>query len=102
MEPNRRLTNTGISQHITADRQKRIYQIFETEIRAAEAAHEHYWIASLSYKVTPPLIEERSFDVENLRIPPVVGCYICEEPWTKTARKFCNGDPSGRSCIGKS
>jgi len=67
---------------------------FDAEVAAATRAREHYWLALVGFVVSPPMLDSAVLDHENIRVAPVVGCYVCEEPWTElTATRRCKGEP---------
>lgn len=53
----------------------------EDEIEQAMTGHRHYWLAMVSYAIEVPLTEGMRLDSKSMRVPPLVGCYICETPY---------------------
>jgi hypothetical protein len=65
----------------------------ERELEEAKRNHEHFWVAIVSFKVTPPLLDGAVLDHENMLGPPAIGCYICEAVFTKLMARKCPGEP---------
>lgn len=83
----------GDRQHVSGDRQRASMLVREREQAEAVRRREHYWLAFVTYRVVPPMREGAMLDAENLRGIPVLGCFICEEPWSDDAPRRCPGEP---------
>jgi hypothetical protein len=87
--------HTGDKQEISADRQERLQARFDARVEEATAAHRHLWVATVPFFVTVPLDEGAVLDAENMAMPPMVGCYICERalPEIYDPAGRCSGEP---------
>lgn len=85
--------DTGFQQFISSEQQINRQKIMDKEIAQCEREKKHYFIAVVSFKVNPPMQEGSVLDAENLRGIPGIGCYICEEPYSKNMPKRCPGEP---------
>lgn len=63
-------------------------------VRRALRLREHMWVATAMWTVTNPGdADTLILDQENLLVSPRVGCYICEESWTRQrAQRRCSGE----------
>lgn len=54
---------------------------------------EHLWIATAAWLVPEPSTTETLLlDRENLLVSPAIGCYVCEEPYSRRiAHRRCSG-----------
>jgi hypothetical protein len=85
--------HTGAPEEHVSDALRRAAMTFERELAEATRRRDHYWLALVGFRVTPPLTDGAVLDHENIRVPPNVGCFICEEPWTPDAPRRCPGEP---------
>jgi hypothetical protein len=70
-------------------------KITENVLRALKLG-EHLWIATAAWKVVDPTNPQLILDKENLLMPPVIGCYICELSYsTREFHRRCGGKPLG-------
>jgi hypothetical protein len=84
----------GPQQEVPEHRLDQAYSRFVALCDAARWARTHLWIASLGYLVAVPLTNSSILDVDNLVIPPQIGCFICEQPYERGAETTaCPGDP---------
>jgi hypothetical protein len=62
-------------------------------IRRALRLREHLWIATAAWLVPEPgRVDGYLLDQENLIVAPTIGCYVCEEPWTRREQlRRCTG-----------
>lgn len=67
--------------------------VFEAETSLAAAEQSHYWVATLMFKVEPPLRDGHTFAAADLRAGPLIICFICDQPWTPDADPRCPGEP---------
>jgi hypothetical protein len=63
-------------------------------VRRALRLHEHLWVATAMWTVVDPgRPQTLILDQENLLVSPRVGCYICEESWSRRlAQRRCTGE----------
>jgi hypothetical protein len=67
----------------------------EEVVLRALRLREHLWIATAAWLVPEPgRPDQILLDRENLLVAPNVGCYVCEEPWSRRMET--------RRCSGKS
>jgi hypothetical protein len=64
---------------------------FARELRVAKRNHAHYWIAIIGYRVEPS--EHIRVTHADVRVPPEIGCFICESPYPTPNVDYCPGDP---------
>lgn len=83
----------GGAEEMTSNAIERAAIRFDQEVRQATARHEHYWLALVGFRVTPPLDMGVVLDHENIRVAPSVGCFICETPFARHVPKRCPGEP---------
>jgi len=88
------ITGQGIRQRQTAADTAAREERFMEELRLARLGDDHLWIAVFGYRVPMPMpAEDVMFDIENLRTGPIVGCYICEQPYSdRRANRACQGE----------
>jgi hypothetical protein len=58
---------------------------------------QHLWVAIITYEVTPAKWEREQvhLDMENMLMPPSIGCFYCEEPYQKRLLyRRCPGEKS--------
>ncbi|MGH7606549.1 MAG: hypothetical protein ACREME_04335 [Gemmatimonadales bacterium] len=67
--------------------------LLEEKVMQALRLREHLWIATAAWLVpNPGKAEALLLDRENLLVSPAIGCYICEEPYSKRiAHRRCSG-----------
>jgi hypothetical protein len=94
--PKYRYEPTGMLQFIEGDYLRKVGKRTDLEIREAEQLHQHYWIVTVAYRPTElPLGDGHILDRDNIAFPPVVGCFICEAPWSEAENnRRCPGDPT--------
>lgn len=86
--------STGIKQEIGIQQQKSGRVHFTERYKAATSAHEHLWLATMAYYVTPPLQHGTILDYDNIALDPTISCFICEEEYTpELAAQPCRGEP---------
>jgi hypothetical protein len=83
---------TGRTEAITSESLDGTYRLFERDVATAKATHRHYWLALVGFAVNPPLEDGVIFDHESIRVPPQIGCFICERPYSPMAPKRCRGE----------
>lgn len=73
---------------------------FEREIAYAIKAHTHLWGVVVPFKVSEASLDATmagaplQLDRENMLSMPLVGCLVCERPFTSALRhRRCAGDP---------
>lgn len=88
---------TGFQQEVSG----RVYRIPEFDPRTGD----HFWILPVTYRITDPKRwydsaqpnESRQLDLENLVLVTEIGCWYCEEPWSKRlGDRRCKGHPAVR------
>jgi len=64
-------------------------------IHRALRLREHLWIATAAWRVNDPgRPDAHILDQENLIVAPVIGCYVCEEAWSRREElRRCRGEP---------
>lgn len=69
----------------------RLTELIERALRVRD----HLWIATAAWRVNDPgRVDGHLLDQENLIVAPVIGCYVCEEPWTAREQlRRCRGEP---------
>jgi hypothetical protein len=77
---------------------------FDTEIAYAVKAEVHLWGAVIAHKISEQGLDNLTagnvdgpllLDVESMLTIPLIGCLVCEEPFTaKLRRRKCPGEPS--------
>jgi hypothetical protein len=67
-------------------------RLFQREIAQAHHDREHLWVATLTFRVTPPLRDGAMLAVEDLRAGPVAFCMMCERTFTPEVDPVCPGD----------
>lgn len=90
MKPPREMTGT----YLTADAIDVATQLLAVEVARALHDRAHYWVAVLGFRVTevPPIGADILLDHENFRVPPEVGCFICEQAHGHATAR-CPGPP---------
>ena len=73
---------------------------FEREMVYARKAHQHLWASVVPFKISEAALdamvagEPLLLDRENMLSMPLVGCLVCEQPFTSALRRRrCKGDP---------
>ena len=90
-----RWRHTGEGERVGSDALIRADSLFVDEVAAATERREHYWLAVVGFRVSPPLVDDTVLDHENIRVAPSVGCFICEQPYTELlAHRRCKGEPT--------
>lgn len=91
-------SSESITQHITPGQMDD--DRFEREMAFARKSHTHLWGAVVPYKISEAALSEMTkgepvhLDRENMLSYPLVGCLVCEEPFTPALRRRrCPGDP---------
>jgi hypothetical protein len=93
---------TGSVQEANPTRQQNARAAFDKAYDYAVKAHEHLWIVTLAHHATENTLdaidgtsgEMPLLDVDTLAFPPGVGCYVCEESYTRQLRRRrCKGEP---------
>lgn len=64
--------------------------LVETSLRD----HVHLWTAAVLHLVDPSL-EGQTLSARSIALPPLVGCFICEQAWPPKFGSRCPGDPKG-------
>lgn len=60
----------------------------------------HLWVATTAYLVSDHALdhlesEPLQLDLENLAMAPALGCYVCEQPYSRRLRtRRCTGEPT--------
>lgn len=62
-------------------------------VKRALRLREHLWVASALWAVADPAsVDPVLLDKESLLAGPLIGCFICENPYTeRLARRRCSG-----------
>jgi hypothetical protein len=85
----------GPHQHVSETREHAANARLDSLVEACGKSGDHLWIAAVGYRVVPPLGPNTLLDIDNMVVPPQIGCYRCEQeytPWRLT--QPCTGDPS--------
>lgn len=91
---NPELTGTGHTERYTPADLHRIAGRMNQADAAARRDRTHLWIATVAYTVADPTSPTINLDHENLGSPPVLGCWVCEEPYQAgMERTACTGEP---------
>lgn len=83
---------TGQKEEVTSEHQIKSEKELDRELAEHQRQRKHYWIALVTFKVNPPLSDGALLDHENICGIPMVGCYICEQPWSKNSPRRCPGE----------
>ena len=75
---------------------ERIGRRGDAAIAAATRTGSHLWATLVAYRIADPASTDAVIlDRENLLTYPMVGCFICEKPYSgRLARRRCTGDPA--------
>lgn len=67
--------------------------LLEEKVLQALRLREHLWTATAMWLVSDPEKEGQVLlDRESLLVAPVIGCYVCEEPYSRrTMQRRCSG-----------
>jgi hypothetical protein len=79
------------------DNSKARIRIFKAEIARAHLDNEHLWVATLTFRVTPPLRDGTMLPVEDLRMGPVAFCWLCDITYLPGVDPACPGLPPAYS-----
>lgn len=89
-------TTQGISQQIDANRLKdQLKEKYDFAIKS----HTHLWQAIAMYSISDNALknlnkEALHLDVENMMGLPMIGCFVCEQPFnSKMIYGRCPGEP---------
>lgn len=62
-------------------------QAFDARCQRALAAGEHVWLALVGFTVDRPELDgPLVLDRRNVATGPMLGCYLCERPWSPAMR----------------
>jgi hypothetical protein len=84
---------TGDMREVGRQRLEATKQRFKERYVQATEAHEHLWIATVGFYVTVPPPPDVLFDADSLAVPPVVGCFVCEQEYAEVTSSACPGEP---------
>ena len=71
----------------------------DQELAYAARAEVHLWAAVLTHKISEQALDNISnepllLDVESMLNQPIIGCLVCEEPYSdRMRRRKCPGEP---------
>jgi len=90
---------TGVSQHAGTEQMTKLDARHARDYEYALKSQSHLWVATTAYKLSDEAVDnmtttEINLDLENMLMSPAIGCFICEEPFTRRLRhRKCAGEP---------
>lgn len=85
---------SGDIQQVTPQDQRTQASRFREWLDQAQQDHTHVWVASILHRIDPPL-DGAILSADTIVMPPMVGCFICEQEWAPDLNPVCPGDPQG-------
>lgn len=97
-------TGTGVQQEATPHRQLAGRARHDRLYAEALATHSHLWQVFVQHLASDTMLDARDgvaadgpgyLDVDTLLGPPMIVCYVCEQPYSPELRRArCPGEPS--------
>lgn len=96
----------GGQTEVTPQRQAAAETEFDIRYQSALTYHNHLWIVTICHYASDQMLagffgeskpgELPILDHESIAVRPAIGCFICEESYTKDlAWRKCKGEPRG-------
>lgn len=89
----------GVKQLIEGEQLKKVDEKYEREYDYAVKSQTHLWVATTVYMLSDEAVSTMGegpvlLDIENLLMVPLIGCFVCEEPFdSKLIHRRCKGEP---------